>query len=263
MTPFRLEKWYCDFLADDGTLLIVVLGEVRLAGVRRARLAVELHRPDGSVVRDAASLRHFRRTAGGCAFADGELGAATVAWRAPTLNGIVRLTPRFPACTAADPLLAMRRRTLRWSVEVPDADAEVELTWPGGRLARRGRAYCDRVALDAAPWRLGLRRLTWGHAVLPRGATWWLELVTRRTTAAATWRSGALSAGCAPPALEPARTLVDLRVADLPILRIPPLGAAARWLAGDPHQQRWLARAGVDRAGWAVHELVRWRGDDT
>jgi len=263
ITPFRLAKWYCDVLGGDGTLLIVMLGEVRLGGLRRARLAAELHRPDGTVVRDAVSLAHVRRTSGGCTFEAGGLEPGGLAWRAPGLSGSARLAPRFPATTPADPLLSVGRRALRWTVEIPDADAEVELVWPGGRLALRGRAYRDRVLLDAMPWRLGLRRLTWGHAVFPTGAAWWLELATRRRTIAATWRNGVVSAGCTPPALEPAPTLVDLRVADLPVLRIPPLGAAARWLAGDPHQQRWLARAGGHERGWSIHELVRWRAGET
>ncbi len=262
MTPFRLEKWYLDVVGDDGTLLIVTLGELRLGGLRRARLAAELHRPDGTTVRDTLSLAHFRRTSGGCTFAAGGLEPDGLAWRAPGLSGSVRLVPRFPAFTPADPLLATRRRSLRWTVEIPDADAAVDLTWPTGRLALGGRAYCDRVLLDAMPWRLGLRRLAWGHAVFPTGATWWLELVTRRHTIAATWRDGVLSAGCAPPALEPARTLGDYRVVDLPVLRIPPLGTVVRWLAGDPHQQRWLARAVGAERGWSVHELVRWRAGD-
>jgi hypothetical protein len=259
MTPFCLEKWYCDVLAADGTLLIVMLGRVRLAGLPWARLAVELHRPDGGGARDAATLRRFRRTADGAAFVGGELRPTLVRWTGPGIAGTVHLTPRFGPCTPGDPLLAIGRSALRWSVEVPDADAAVELSWRGGRLAVRGRAYCDRVLLDAMPRRLGLRRLTWGHAASPLGAAWWLELVTRRRRIAATWRDGLLVDGCAPPGLEPARTLVDRRVADLPILQIPPLGAVVRWLAGNPRQQRWLARVPGPQPAWAVHELVRWR----
>jgi hypothetical protein len=263
MTPFRLAKWYCDVLSEDGTLLIVTFGSVRFAGLERARLVVELHRPDGSILRDATSLEHLRQTDDGCVFDGGALAPNRLTWRAPVLAGSARLAPRFPATSPADPLLAVGRGALRWSVEIPDADAAVELGGPGGRFDLRGRGYCDRVLLDVVPWRPGLRRLTWGHAVFCDGAAWWLELATRRGIVAATWRDGVLVAGCAPPALSPVRTLVSRPVADLPVLRIPPLGAMARWLAGDPHEQRWLARAGGDRSGWAVHELVRWRAART
>jgi hypothetical protein len=259
MTPFRLAKWYCDVLSDDGTLLILTLGELRLASMRRARLAMELHRADGNVTRDAASLGGFRETDAGCTFDGGGVGPAGLAWRAAASSGAVRLMPRFPAATPRDPLLQIERGALRWRVEVPDADADVELASAGGRVRLAGRAYCDRVQLDALPWRVGFQRLTWGHAVFAVGATWWLELVTRQGTIATTWRDGAFAEGCAPPLLRPARALVDRRVAQSPVLRVPPLGSVARWLAGDPYQQRWLARAGADQTGWAVHESVRWR----
>ncbi|UCF39993.1 MAG: hypothetical protein JSW43_09650 [Gemmatimonadota bacterium] len=258
--PFFLEKWYVDTLLDDGSIVIVLLGRLRVLGLERARLTAELHRPDGTTVRGSAAVGTIRRGAAGRTFDGGRLEPTELTWRTPTLSGRLRLTPRYPATQLGDPLVRDGSRQLRWIVEVPDAEVDGELAWDGQRLAVKGRGYRDYLALDLLPWRVPLRELHWGRAACGAHACCWVRQRLEKRVLEGTWRDGAMTSGYEPPALERERVIQRGPVADLPLMRIGPLRSVLRRLARDPQQTRTVSRATLDgERGWAVHEAVQWR----
>ncbi len=258
--PFFFEKWYLDTIVADGTLLIIVLGQVRILGLRLARFAAELYRPDGSSIHEPLALGKICRLGEARLFDGGRLTPTQLAWNGPNLSGDLRLTPRHSPSQIRDPLLRHGRRQLRWLVELPDADVEGRLTWPGGGLDLRGRGYRDYLALDILPWRLPIREMVWGRACAADHASWWFQLTTREETVSGTWRDGHLTADVSIPRLFDQRVFEDQQLGDTSPLRIGLARGVLRRLAGDSHRTRWLARAELEGAlGWAVHEQLRWR----
>lgn len=258
--PFFLEKWYVDTLLEDGSLLIVLLGELRAFGLRRTRASVELYQPDGSCVRGDASVGPLRQSSDGRKFDGGHLGPNEITWRTPSLSGWLRFASRYPPGQLRDPLLVDGKRKLRWLIEVPDADVDGEIRWGSSRQRVEGRGYRDYLALDLLPWRVPFRELRWGRAVAGEHAGCWISLRLHAETLAGTWNDGVMMPGFSPPSLEEDREIQATHVAELPILRIGLLRAVLKRLAGDPHQTRALARTSLDGVrGWAVHEVVRWR----
>jgi hypothetical protein len=242
--PFVLEKRYVDALAPDGTVLLVYLGWMRLVGVPLARVTAELFRPDGSVVRGHAKASAIRGEGERLEFGPATLRRDALRWRTPGLSGELRFAPRRPPATLRDPFLADGARRLLWTVEVPDADVEGELRWPGGEARLAGRGYRDRVWFDLRPWRFPIRELRWGRAVSGSHATTWVAARTGGGEVAATWIDGEVLEGARAPELGPARMLFEGRVADLPGLRFGYLRPLLRRLCGDPHE--------VKRAGPAI-----------
>jgi hypothetical protein len=259
--PFTLEKWYVDVLLPDGAVLLVYLVWLRVLGVARTRIAAELFRPGLPVVRGDSPAA---RLAGGEGWLD--LGAARIdgevlSFHTPGISGRLAYAPRHPAAELGHPLLADGARRLDWTVEVPDADVEGELAWPGGRLPVRGRGYRDRVWLDLLPWRLPLRELSWGRiAAGPRATTWAVARLSGGGECSAAWADGrAIPAASRPGTLGEPRVLVESKVADLPGLRLGALRPVLRRLSRDPREVKWACPASIDAfTGVAIHERVRW-----
>jgi len=257
--PFVLEKWCVDVLAPDGTVLLVYLGWMRVLGAPLARVTAELFRPDGSVVRGHAKARVIRAAADRLEFGPATLRADSLSWRTPGLSGELRFSARHPAATPRDPFLEDGGRRLLWTVEVPDADVEGELRWPGGATALEGRGYRDRVWFDLRPWRFPIRELRWGRAVSASHATTWVAARTGHGEIAATWTDGAVAQGAREPEFGPGRVLVEGRVADLPGLRFGVLRPLLRRLTRDPREVKWAGPATLaGEPARAVHERVVW-----
>jgi len=257
--PFFLEKWYCDAILDDGTLLVVLIGQLELFGLSRGHLSAELHRPDGTVVRGDASVGKLVRNEHGVAFKGGSLSATSLEWHTSALSGRLSLRPRLSGTSLRDPLLTDGKRRLRWVVEVPDGTVDGEVTCNGERIEIRGRCYRDYLALDLLPWRLDIRELHWGRAFDGERSSWWIKLRTRKETVQAWSLDNDVSPEPRAPRLEEERKLQEMHVSDLPVLRIGLLRSALRRIVGDPYQVRFLARATVGFSmGWAVREEVSW-----
>ncbi len=240
-------------------MLLVYLGWMRVFGVPLARVTAELFRPDGSAVRGHAKARVIRGDGDQLEFGPATLRGDVLSWHTPGLSGELRFAARHPPATLRDPFLEDGGRRLLWTVEVPDADVEGELRWPGGAAAFAGRGYRDRVWFDLRPWRFPIRELRWGRAVSGSHATTWVAARTGDGEVAATWTDGEVFGGAREPELAPSRVLVESRVADLQGLRFGALRPLLRRLTGDPHE---VKRAGpatlAGEPAWAVHERVVW-----
>ena len=257
--PFFLEKWYFDTILEDGTLLVVLVGQMELFGIRRAHLSAELHRPDGTSVRGDTSIGRIVRTDDRAEFSGGVLTPTSIEWQTPVLSGRLRISPRVSATSLRDPLLVDGKRRLRWVVEVPDGAVVGEVTWHGESIGIHGRCYRDYVAFDLLPWRLGIRELHWGRAFGGDRTRWWIKLRTRKETVEASSLDSDVNSRLQRPQLEDERLLQEMYVADLPVLKVGVLRSALRRFVGDPHQVRFIARAALGTSmGWAVREEVRW-----
>jgi|GEM_PF-7038255 len=143
--PFTLEKWYVDVLSADGSVLLVYLASVAILGIRLARVTVDWFRADGTVIHGDASAREVSRMSGLLRFGPAVVEGDRLSFHTAGLSGDFVFQPRYPPCTLRAPFLRDGRRTLTWSIEVPDADVEGWLSWPGGacrvkrtRLPRSG-----------------------------------------------------------------------------------------------------------------------------
>lgn len=258
--PFVLEKWYVDTLAEDGTALIVYLGWMRVFGAPMARVTAELFLPDGHVVRGGAKVDRIDARGEHLRFGPVELGPASLRFDTSGLRGDLRFEARRPAVTLKEPFVADGRRSLSWSVEVPDADVSGTLEWPGTRRDLAGRGYRDHVWFDLLPWRYPIRELHWGRAVSRSHATTWVRARMRGTEVATSWTDGEVREGEVVPELGRSRVIADTRIVDLEGLRLGAMRPLLRRLTGDPHE---VKRAGPAVLGGeqavSIHEVVTWR----
>ncbi len=259
--PFILEKWYIDTLMDDGAVLLVYLGRVRLLGVWFSRMTAELFSADGSVVRGDASARNVTGSEERLVFGPARIEGEDLTFEMPGLSGRLAFAARHPALALADPFLAEGARQLKWDIEIPDANVTGEVRWPSGGRDVAGRGYRDRVWFDLLPWRFPIRELVWGRAVAGEHAAMWVQATTRRGQVVEGWLDGAPAPEArAAVELGASRVLVESAVVDLQGLRIGALRPLLRRFTGDPTEVKWAAPATIASAeGVAIHEVVRWR----
>lgn len=261
---FFLEKWYADVLLEDGGVLIVYLARLRVLGLPLGRVAAELYPCQGDPVRGAARARRWAGGEGWLRAGPARIDGERLSFRAGALEGELRYLPRHPPAVLREPFLQEGPRSLRWTVEVPDADVTGSLQGPGGRLPIAGRGYRDRVAFDLRPWRFPIRTLHWGRAAAgPHAVTWVCARTRDGGEVKGRWCDGRVAAGddegWQEPALGEPRPLVESRVADLEGLRLGALRPLLRRLTLDPHERKFAAAAAIaGHAGRAVHEVVQW-----
>jgi hypothetical protein len=258
--PAALEKWYVDALFDDGSVLLVYLARLSLFGARAARVTAELHRADGTVVRGDARATGVRGTQGALRFGPASIDGDRLRFETPGLAGDLAYRPRHGPLSPREPFLACGHRELTWRVEIPDADVEGVLRWPGGARDVRARGYRDRVYFDLLPWRFPIERLEWGRAVAGAHAATWVRARTAGGTLEAGWIDGSLVAEAGEQvALEEGRVLVAGPVLGIEGLRLSFLRGALAWASGDPQQEKVAAACRIaGEQGVAVHEVVTW-----
>jgi hypothetical protein len=265
--PVSLEKWYLDVLLADGTVCLIYIGSLAVCGRRLNRVTAELFRPGAATVRGSASVGALVGGTGFLHSAAASIEGERVRFHTDGLSGDLVYRPRFAPWRPREPFLSVGGRTLTWSVEIPDADVDGRLRWPGGSMAVRGRGYRDRVWFDVLPWRFPIARLVWGRAAAGAHAAIWSQATTAAGEVTAAW----LDAGAvefrpneAAPigiGLGPARVLLDADVASLEGLRLGSLRRLVGWLSGAPHETKWQAPCNIAaEPGVAVHEVVTWHG---
>jgi len=257
-----LDKYYIDALLDDGSVLLVYIGKIVLAGVALARVSTELFLPDGSRIGGSALGMRLVRRPGFMQCGPVELRGEQLRFATRTLRGELTYRARAAPWTARVPFFARGGHALHWDVELPDADVQGQLHVAGRTLQIAGRGYRDRVWFDFPLARLPLRQLHWGRAYAgSHASTWTRAELADGALIEAGWQDGESLPGV-PPALELTqdRTLVHGPVIDLEALHLGPLRPLLRWTTHDPVQHKWAAAArlaGV--AGRAVHEVVTWK----
>jgi hypothetical protein len=272
--PSTLEKWYIDALCEDGTVLLIYLGRLRLFGFTWARATAEIFLPDGRVIRSSAPVTAIRGGIGQLRFGETAIDGERLAVSIGEVQGELRYHARHGEVLSRDPWTTVGSRRLAWKVEIADADVEGRLCWSRGEFEVRGaRGYRDRVFFDLLPWRFPIRKLAWGRAVAGNHAAFWLSAERdagegaepARSTLREAWLDGE-SVDCpresAPSAVQlgGARTLLATHVVDLKGLRLGPAKALLRSLTGDPYETKMASSCTIfEASGRAIHERVTWR----
>jgi hypothetical protein len=258
--PFLLDKWYLDVLADDGAVLLVYVGRLRVGRLELRRVTADLFAPGRAPISGSAPAAPLAGGPGwldaGAARLDGDRLAFTTA----PLSGTLRFRPRAPPPPPAGPLLVAGPRRLAWRIEVPDADVDGELRTTGGVLPLRGRGYRDRVTFDLVPWRFPLRALRWGRAAAGPHACVWMEAETADRRISSRWLDGRSDPERWPVEVGEGRVVSEARVADVPGLGLGPLRPVLRRLFRDPREVKVAGPAVVlDVPGRSIREEVTWR----
>lgn len=258
--PFTLEKWYVDVLSDDGAVLILYFGRVWTFGRQVARFTADLFLPGGNAIGGHAVASPREENGQTLVFGPAVMEPDRIVWETPGLSGELRVTPRYRPVELLSPFLRAGDRSIRWNIEIPDADVQGVLRWKGGERVLSGRGYRDWVWLDIAPWRLRLQELRWGRAVAASSAAVWVEAQTPESLIQARWLNGNVINADWPVELQESRTLLETSVVDLEGLRLSVFRPLARALTGNPHEIKWSARARIGSlAGIGIHERVRWQ----
>jgi hypothetical protein len=248
-------------LAPDGTVVLVYLAQLGLGPLVQRRVTAELFRPGSAPIRGDASASEVRGGEGFLRFGSATIEGELLRWETPGLSGELRYRPRAAPTHLGHPFLEHDGRSLTWNVEIPDADVEGELRFPGGALTIAGRGYRDRVWMDIPLWSFPLRELDWGRAVTGSHATTWVRARTTKGLVSAAWLDGALLPDRPEIALVGTRELLASRVVDLDGLKLGALRPLLRRITGDPHEIKWASRASLGgEEGVAIHEIVRWWG---
>lgn len=259
--PFWLEKWYIDTLMPSGDVLLVYLGWLRLLGLTMARVTAELFRADGSQQRGWAAAPTIAGGEDLLRFGPARIEGRSLSWETDGLSGELRFEPRHGPVRLREPFLRSGRRQLHWTIEIPDADVEGEVRWPGGSAGVTGRGYRDRVCFDLPPWRFPIRELRWGRAVASDHAAVWVDARCVHGAVRARWEDGTvIPDDTAPPMKSKERVLLETDVVDLDGMRLGWLRPVFRRLPLNPHEVKWhsgFQLSGED--GYGVHERVVWR----
>jgi hypothetical protein len=264
---YEFRKLYADVVDDRGSVAVLYLTYVRLAGIWTGRASVELHTPDGKRM-----LMHATEPA---ALIDPDAALTDVPREVSLPDGVFRLELE-PTLGAWQPARPPPADALQWRVKA--ARTRAVARWPGGELS--GIGYVDWVHITKPTRLLGLHELLWGRAHLPdrtvvfehlttvRGDRWDVGIEWRLDEAAPRTLSGPVrldagGRGVIPLTgqsleLAPDRVLHDGNAFDPE--RVPRLvdRVACEALGGRTTETRWLGRARLGRVvAPCLYERVR------
>lgn len=254
---FRLEKWYLDCVAADGTAWLGYAGRLAWGGLAFP-FASTLECPPGGPPVERTVV----------------LGAAPPR---PEGNGLRWLCPglgldAFWTAPRAGPLAARLLETtagtIDWRAAFPAGPARI-------RPGLEGAGYAESLGLTIAPWRLPFRRLRWGRFIGARHSVVWIDWFGR-SRRHWIYVDGTLDPGArlADQGVDAGDGLAlrwtggrDLRNRPVLALLTDQLPAVAHRLTGRldrMHEHKQLSESTVSTPngevdhGWTIHEDVTW-----
>lgn len=261
--PLSLEKWYIGTLMADGSILLIYLGGIRAIGTQWARVTAELHRPNKDVVRGCTPAKIVRGGGRVLQCGSARIDHDKLYFETPQLSGQLTFNPRYPPTQIKEALLEDGDRKIQWYVEIPDADVEGRITWPGGYQDIVGRGFRDRVYYDMLPWRPHFKELRWGRAVTENHAAIWMEGQTPKGFFRATWHNGNLYESDQPLVqMQKMRTISRSDVVTLSGLHLGLAGPLLAKLSGHPIEIKQAGEAVLhSEVGVCIIGDLRW-GED-
>lgn len=151
---YEFRKLYADIVDESGSVAVLYLNYVRLAGIWTGRASVELYTPDGQ-----RRLMHATEPA---ALIGADTALTDIPGEVSLPDGVFRLELE-PALGAWQPARPPPADALHWRVKA--ARTRARARWPGGELS--GIGYVDWVQITKPTRLLGLDELLWGRAHLP------------------------------------------------------------------------------------------------
>lgn len=258
--PLRLEKWYIDTLLADGSILLIYLGRMRISGLPLGRVTAQFFPAAGTGRSGSAKVHRIRGGVDRLEFGSAQISGQRLSWSTSGLSGELEFSPRYEPLSRPGPFLALGNRSLYWQIEIPDADVQGEIRWPGGSRTICGRGYRDRVWFDLFPWRFPIRQLFWGRAVGGGHAAFWTEAKTVNGCIRHAWVDGRAAADWDLPEFSQQRVILDSDVAALDTLRLGPLRPLLQRLTGNPHEIKYAAATMLGKEpARAIFEKVFWR----
>jgi hypothetical protein len=256
---FELTKWYADCVTPGGEVIIAYCAELRWHGFSLS-YAATLVRRSGLDTRAETTFTRARMP---------ELRDSTLLWDCPALHAHGEWTAQQPA--VHEEVYRGVEGSIEWVCLQPESAVRIR----AGDLLLEGPGYAERLHMTIPPWNMPIDELRWGRYVTPGDAVTWIQ-----------WRGAheveiVYENGTRVPARRIEDDHIELESGTslsfdrAHVLRQGSLGSAA--LAGLPGlnkivparilqvvECKWLSRTtllrngSAARAGWAIHEVVRW-----
>ena len=258
MSDFRLEKWYFDCVAFDGTVLIGYAARLRWGFVRLS-YGARILSSNGSPTSQRQSLSF------------GQVGdeVRSLRWKNEKLNVSgewTRGTPIPKTVVVDGPTGCVEWQCL-------GADCAVDLTVEGRTMT--GIGYAERLTMTIPPWRLPFAQLRWGRYISDdrRDFMVWIDL---RGASSRTWvwvnsgeavtgvvDEGGVRTDLAELSFRTSRTLLSDDVARTLLGRLESferfLPAGVRAIQEDKQLSNCVLRiAGSESTGFSINEVVTW-----
>ncbi|MFI5120136.1 MAG: hypothetical protein ACHQM4_06980 [Thermoanaerobaculia bacterium] len=259
---FRLRKWYLDAVSVDGEVFVGYQArlEFRHLSVQHASFLLS---PRRGSERSASTWTRAPTP---------ECGSSGVRWSVPRLG--VRGTWTAGGVAISRRLFGSDDGVVDWKCLLPAA--RVCLDFSDGRRLE-GQGYAEVLEMTIPPWRLPIRELRWGRFLADDGqaSVVWIDWKGPRALSFAALNGAPCEAAeigetgvvlgdpHATVELTDPRVLRDGPLARTVLSRIPVLRRRLPLRILETYETKWLSRGvlereGIRRAGWAVHEVVRW-----
>ncbi len=256
---FRLSKWYCDCVTDEGSAFVGYWARIGWGALSLPYSAV-LSKPEGEPTRERYSLRRARTP---------NRHGEGLRWECDRLGFRGTWTPGAPSVSRT--LLDTTDGTIEWNCHLPSARARIELDGVG---SLSGLGYAEQLEMTAKPWRLPFDQLRWGRFLSADHAVTWIEWRGVETNRWVFHNGSEFKEVAFEPrrielpgdhgviTLHDAAVLREGRLLSTALKNVP---GAALWMPRrmrNAYEAKWLSAgtlgndAGVSH-GWAIHELVR------
>lgn len=170
INPYRFEKIYADLVTKDGTVLILYLTWMDLAGLTFRQAAATIYERDGSREFRIGSHDHSKDVFG--------LGFNKAELNISLKSGSI--TVRYEHAISDDQLRFKIGSNLTYSCLVLKADCTALLQVNGTTREFKGQGYVDDVTIDTPTRRLGLENLQWGRIHCEDTSVLFTRLLSKR-----------------------------------------------------------------------------------
>lgn len=262
LAGFRLRKWYLDAVSSHGEVFVGYQArfEFRQLSVQHASFLLSPQRGSG---RGASTWTRAPSP---------ESGSSGIRWSVPRLG--VRGTWTGNGASISRRLFHSNEGMVDWNCLLPAASVCLDFS-DGQRL--EGQGYAEVLEMTIPPWRLPIRELRWGRFLADdgRASAVWIDWRGPRALSFAALNGAPCDAAeigetrvvlgnpHATVDMTDPRVLRDGPLARTALGRIPVLRKRLPVQILETRETKWLSRGvllsdGIRRAGWAVHEVVRW-----
>lgn len=256
--PFRLEKWYFDFVTEDGRTFIGYSAHLQWWALYLHYFGYlyldECHR--------VHHVNHFRKAR------SPTLMARELYWRIPGIQGVWHQQ----GASVRETLLDNQQGSIDWHGVMPMARAQMQ-SEEFGTLA--GLGYVEHISMAIPPWQLPITRLIWGRFITGSQNIVWIRWISPSTPKTLVFHNGTRyeKASIEDDAIRFEGN--SLYLTDPCSLRKGSIGttvlAKAGWIKYlfprsilSLRENKWRSHgvfqdsSGQSAAGWAIHESVDW-----